>query len=761
MANEALQSGGNGLIFRDNQLTLADGFSAENADASSMSLPQLLDAFRRRKWLILALILVGSLLGLAVTLATTPIYEARSQIEINPDTVAAVDVEQNPGSRIRIDGIFLQTQTELLKVRVLRERVARDQKLDLNDTIVNQNLSPRKRLEGAVDWLGKNVSIVNISDTRIFTVDVTSPSAKLSADIANSYAKNFISANLEKQFESSGFARDFLSEQLKETREKLEDSEIELVSYARSHQIIDIGTQDSVSGSTRVQTLPAANLARLNDAYADAKSKRIVAEQRSRNADGLSRGVSANDRNIKELQGDIARLRAEYAQKRQIYKPDYPQMVELQRRIDAMRRSINGLSSDDRRGNTAGLVAELRAAQGEERALARQLEKLKSTVLGERSLGIQYGILQREVDTNRALYDALLQRYKEVGVAGGNVENLITLVDKAQPPRGAVRPILMVNLILGLFGGLGVAVAFVLLSDILNDRIRSPVDVERRLNLKLIGLVPESDEDVGFSELINDPKSPIYEAYLSIVNQLRFATSEGFPKSLLISSTVPAEGKSSTAFAIAKILSRQKRKVLLIDSDLRMPTFVHGGHEVLAEVAGGNQGTAQHKAGLVNLIVGDRKLDEAIVKVENHFDLLPAGDIPPNPAEILSSIRLVELLEELAGNYDAIIIDGPPVLGFADAPILSSIATSSLMVIAADEARTSQIRSTLKRLQDSEASIVGAVLTRVKGGADDYGHNYAYDYRQNSQTSRNGGFARKRGKADQDGRSIRVTEKNG
>jgi len=696
-------------------------FSA--AQGAGLDLSQIVQSILRHKLLLISLSIIGLILGLIVTILSTPSYMAESRIEVNPDTVAAVDVEGASTQQITVDQTFLDTQAELLKTRELRQRIVRDQKLDLNEAIVNQELPSRDRITQAAAWLSNHSEVEHIEGTRIFRIAITSPDAKLSANIANSYAKSFISNNLNRQFETSSFAREFLSEQLEEVRGKLENSERELIGYAQDKDILELTSNDGSAGGV-AQTLPASSLQQFNAAYAEARARRIAAEQRYRQAASLSQASANNDATSRSIKTELARLRAEYAQKLQIFKPDYPQMIELRRQIDVLDSSIGQFTTVDKNSRVQALAAEYKAALGEEKGLAAQVEQLKEQVSGERSLGVQYNILRRDVDTNRAVYDALLQRFKEVGVAGGNVENLITLVDPAEAPKTPVSPILAVNILLGLFGGLGLAIATGLISDMLNNTIRTGNDVEQTLGLKLIGTIPTDDEDRDFAETLLDAKSPVLEAYMSVVNQLKFSTSQGIPARLLLSSTLPGEGKSSTAYAISKVLARQHNRTLLVDCDLRMPTFKNTDRAAPRNGDLADDG----QIGMVNLIVEDRAIDSAIITMEDNLHIIPVGDIPTNPAEILASEKLADLLTELQKKYDVIVLDGPAVLGFADAPILSSLASGTVMVVEAERAKINQIKSSLARLQKSNAKMIGAILTKVRPGQEGYGYDYSDSY---------------------------------
>ena len=328
-------------------------------------------------------------------------------------------------------------------------------------------------------------------------------------------------------------------------------------------------------------------------------------------------------------------------------------MVRLRQQITALRRNIAQESSSLSNSVSGTYAADYRTALARERELQVRVAQLKGSALNLRERSIQYTILQREVDTNRALYDGLLQRFKEVGVAGGVGENLVSIIDRARTPTSPYSPRLLLNVLFGLVGGVLLGIGYAFGKEFLADSIETPDDLEQRLGLRALGVIPKFAKTDRFVKLISEPRSPISEAYQSAVTSLRFTTTDGTPKTLLISSSRPSEGKSSTSLALAQAFARGGQRTVLVDADMRMPTFMPGQPDAI---------------GLSNLLSGDRDVGAAIhqASLPNLF-FLSSGPMPPNPAELLSSARFAEVLEELSALFDRIIIDGPPVLGLADA----------------------------------------------------------------------------------------------
>jgi succinoglycan biosynthesis transport protein ExoP len=339
---------------------------------------------------------------------------------------------------------------------------------------------------------------------------------------------------------------------------------------------------------------------------------------------------------------------------------------------------------------------------------------LKGAVLNLRGRSIQYNILQREVDTNRSLYDALLQRYKEIGVAGGIGSAPVSIVDRADAPGFPYKPNLLLNLLLGLFGGALAGIAGAVGLEFLNDTIKTREDVRNKLRLACLGSVPKTSARDTFVEDLKNPASVVSEAYSAVVAALRFSTEAGIPKVLLITSTQPSEGKSSTALALAQNFARRDKKVLLIDSDLRKPAFK----------------ASSDKIGLTKLLTSEDRIDGHIVETQHdNLLLLPSGPLPPNPADLLSTGRIRTILNEAAERADVVIVDAPPTLGLADVPLLASAAGHVLFVVESGKTRTRAAIEAINRIEATGAHILGVTLTKSTDSGIGYGYKgYGYGY---------------------------------
>lgn len=690
------------------------------------------------KWrnFVIAAIVVTLLLTLLYSYTRTPLYSATSQI-IMQDSAQLLPKEGRATPVLVNNTTFLATQLGLIKSESQAKRVVARARLAQNSAYANQGANAKDRLDQAASVVRNQVSVENVRDSRLINITITSPSAVTSANLANIYAEEFIKGNLERGYESTKNAREFLEKQLENTRLKLEESERGLVAFATSRRIIELGTDKEGNAS---RSLDASNLMRLNDALADARIDRITAEKNMRF--GNAGSESAAEGNAQQtLRSQKAQLEAEYQQKLAIFLPDYPEMTALRERIRSLDRAITGEAGNSRSSRSENLTAQYRAAVAKENELVGKVDALKGDLLALRTRSIEYTILQREVDTQRVLYDGLLQQYKSISVADGASDNDVTIVDNARVPGGPISPNIPLNLIMGLIAGtlLGFGGAFLI--EFVGDSINLPEEVERKLNLTLLGVMPSTDKGDRISDEAIDPKSDVAEAAYSLRTALQFTTSHGAPKSLLLTSSRPAEGKSSVSFALALAFARQGKKVLLVDADMRRPTFYPGLQ------------SRDDEAGLSNVLTGQLEGELPVRKTgAANLWLMTAGPSVPNPADLLSTTAYREMTEKALKRFDIVIADGPPILGLADALLLAAQSEAVIMVVEASTIRRSQVLNALNRLRSSNAHVVGAVLNKFnrKNSGYGYGYGYGYSYAYRDQESRD----------DKDDRKIVLTARD-
>lgn len=685
----------------------------------ALQLPFLLELWQiivRHKWWILSFGLMGLLAGLALLMVTAPTYRASVRLEVNPAPNQILE-GQRPGQARQQDATFIETQIGLLQSRSLADRVVRKLGLANKPAFAPQGLSRDKRQLISRNKLVGSLQIEPKRGSRIIDVGFVSTDRIQAAQIANSYADNYMQSILDRALDKTAFEREFLRKRLETIRIKLEDSEQALVDYARAKGLVTIQQLDNKGQGTST-SLNNNVLAGLSQSIAEAEQKRIEAEQRYRQIQRVPNAFAESNDAKNAQNAELIQLQAQYAEMRQIYKPAYPDMLKLQRRIDVLKNAVNSDGSSSVSRVLQKAAAEYGAALGGERELKARLTEIKTNVLSERQQNVQNTILQREVDTNRALYNSFLQQFKTVSATGGVGENPVAIVDRADVPTSPVGPSVPLHLLLGSLLGLGAGLALAFVLDMVNNNISSPSDVEQKIGIKSLGAIPVVPKDENVSDLLEDPKSAITEAYLTVANKLRMATENGIPRILLLTSTLPGEGKSSSAYGLARSLAKSGRKVLLVDADLRRPTFIVDGKK-----RDGN--------GFTNVLTGEREARDVITTIHPNLSLMPAGDIPPNPSELFSGTKLEPMIRQLAEHFDIVILDCAPILGFVDAPMLATIADGTIIVYEAGRVRSAMAQSSAKSLQAIGAYIIGGLVTKFSDKHDEYGYSYGYAYNYN------------------------------
>lgn len=702
-------------------------------------LKEILSVLVRRKSIIIASIILSSIIAFFYAASITPLYRATTTVKIDQEGDKLRDFSN--AFEDKQDRNFHQTQFDLLKSRALARRVMEkmevsrvvDKQLesDLEQTIIldgknNFAHSIREAIQSVVSIvmpqsnkqevnLGSvpvEMSFVNslsISPSRrsnVVELHFISPDPELAATSVNTLAEEFIKMNLEGMSESSAYAKTYLTEQIARTKQKLEESESKLVKYAKEKQII---TTDSK------QSLISASLEVLNAAYSEAQNQLVDAESEYRQRSKVSGDIRLLENAvIQGLKTQRNALQAQYKKDLLTYKPAFPAMVALKQQINDVQRQINVEMNNINKKSKDDLEVKYFSAREKEQTLAKKLELKKAELMAQRDKNIGYTTLEREVETNRQLYDNLLQRMKEVGIAGGVVSNNISVVDKAFVPYRKYSPNTQKNLMMGAVLGLMIGIGLAFLREKFDDRIRTVEDLEAFSQYPVLGIFPYI-KDKAKKEgavLLEEQHELESEAFHSLVNNLRYLDKAGIPKVLHISSASPSEGKSNTVINMAMIIAQSNKKVLLIDADLRKPRI----HKYLDVNAG---------IGLSDFLIEESEFNEVITETKySNLSVITAGSFMPNSAKLLADERLMELLENASNEFDHVIIDSPPVLGLADALILSNRSNATVFAVASNQTKRAHLEDALKRLKLGYGNVVGFVMTKSKSTKKDY---YSYE----------------------------------
>jgi len=719
----------------------------------------------KRKWILIAF--AGSLVVFTGIFSFTakPQFKSTATLMIEDASARMLSMEESFAYRTPVfrDLTFFNTQIRLIKSKSLADRVVK--KMDLLSrpefNPENKKNSLGRKLIGFVTlrWLfpGKkenngnlasdyllnpysdiartireNIKVATISDTKLVEVSYTSSDSRLSAELVNTLAEEFISFSIEKRYENTQQASDFLKEQITTLREDLTSKERELQKYGEEKELVFMNDQESTVINT---------FADLNQAYTQARIERIRAEgnyRELRNLDVDTLPEFVNIASLQELNTEYTRLKSDYKEKIKIYKPDYPVMVQLKARIDSMKDEIKNAFD--------ALEADYSAASRRERNLLNTLNKQKAEVAQMKSDAIVYNSLKIEVDNIQNILSSLIEKQSETLISsrlGGVKASNISIIDRAEVSDYPVSPKKKLNLILALLFGLSGGIGLCFLLEYLDNTIKGPEDIERISELSSLGIISylppnglkkqnadiyaHISEDVngeeGLSEikeveLINHkfPKIFISEDYRTLRTSLLLSRADNPPKTILFTSAMPKAGKTSTAANMAVAFAQLEKKVLLVDSDLRKPRL----HRIFK---------TENQKGLSGYLTGKIKLGDSIktTSVENIW-LLSSGHIPPNPAELLNSQKMNMLIENVPKDFDIVLIDSPPVLAVVDAVIVASLVDTTVFVIKAGETTYRSFAGAVEQLKKGNADIAGVVFNEVKVGKGGYNYMSYYNY---------------------------------
>ncbi|QZH76411.1 MAG: polysaccharide biosynthesis tyrosine autokinase [Erythrobacter sp.] len=703
------------------------------APAKVLSAEALRAMLWRQRFILVTVITFALLLGFIFYLLATPVFQATASVRVDLNTGGRQLVEGQELADPYVPTNQIATELETLSQVIASRSMARNvvDSLDLQNSAtllgdlvtegppagMDEESFAQQRREAAVSMVRAGVSTEIPPNTQIISISFASRDRVLAAQIANSYAENFLADDLNRSIAANAYAREFLEEQIADVRGQLGEAEVSANQYARANRIIgeplQMASEDgSESGSA--PTLAAANLMQVNQAFGDARAARIAAEQRwlaIANVPAAQLPEVQQNSTIQTLRTQLAQRSSALADLQERYREDYPEVRELQSEISVLERQIARASEEIK----AGIRNEYRVAQRQEVGLQQELLSVTDASLDEQDLQIQRSQLDREVVSLRDQLAALMERYNQISAVANLRSSKVTPLDPAIVPTVPSSPNLLNNLIVALVLGIGLAAAIALLREILDDRLHSIDDVENRLGMPAIGQTPFVSEQAA--EELEDPFSPLSEAYSSIRASLDFALSTGEQKVIQFTSSQPAEGKTTSCVAVAQKYASVGRKVLLIDLDLRRPSVAR------------HLGMAKSDVGVVDVLFGRVTLAQAVKKsTQGNLDVLPVAAIPREPVEILSSALVAEMLKQARETYDIVLIDSSPVIGIADAPLLSRFVDAVVFVVEANRANGRVTRSAVRRLRDMNAHIVGAIVTKFRALEAGQGYNYQYQY---------------------------------
>ncbi|MCJ1960830.1 GumC family protein [Novosphingobium mangrovi (ex Hu et al. 2023)] len=708
--------------------TSSDVLASDPSDAFSLDISGFIGLLKRNVKLLGAMMLASVLIAVAVTLLATPVYEATSVIRFEADATQTVQIGSSGGA-VASPGDFermAETQVELIQSRAIAEMVFEQAKLGANREFLalvgveasgadgQAAVQEREEIEKAsVAYLQSGVSVEAIAKTELTNINFSSSDPRLAARIANAYASATERMDLQHKFNGSSYAREYLKNQLGLARERLEQSEMALNAYLAMNGLIAIspGGEDG-SGATTV----VSDLANSATTANEATNARIAAEQAWRTAQSkpiMNVPQVLADAQVQQLRSQLANARAKLTQDRNTYGKAHPAVQADQEAVDAISAALRSAAQEV----LNGLRTTYETALKQEEALLSRVNGLKDDAVSEERLGVRSNILRREVATNRSLYDALLQRQKEVAAAAGINKSAVSVVDAAVVPSSPVSPNLWLNLAVSIFAGLFFGLLVVLVKSQLNRQLHTPEDFAAATGLPLLGIVPHLDADESIGAELDKPRSSLSEAFNTVLTHTALARPGGLPRVFQVTSSLEGEGKSATSFALARSIAKRGARVLVIDADLRRPSM----HVYF--------GAREAKLGLAEVLSNNASFEDAVQSTAyENISVLVAGTIPPSPTELLAHSNLAALIKKAQSEYDFVLVDGPPLLGLADALLLGSCVKSVIFVSESGRVTRPSLRHALERLGKASPDVLGLVVSKFKASNDTDYYYYATNY---------------------------------
>jgi succinoglycan biosynthesis transport protein ExoP len=736
---------------------------------------------RRHLWLVLGiLVLVTSVT--AVYMGRQPdIFESASQVQVDLETAnnpAIGALKESPiilGSNFQ-DPTYFNTQLQILTSAALLGRVTKTLDLEHNQNFLHPQAHTRSVWESvqSLVGLGKNegppkqpegnklqpqsraaavaasdpnetnrlqpyVSMLQglmtakpITDTRIIEIRFKHQDPEVAEKINNMIADTFVVSNLERKTETSSTAGDFLQKRIAELQSEIRQGEEQLINYAKNNQILSLDAN---------QNTVVDRLAGLNKQLLEAENERKTAESAYRStvapgaleaqAEATNNSAAAPEAKLAELKQKRAQLLLEYTEK-------YPEVRDIDQQIALLEKQSTQMRTHTESVLKTNLETRYRQAQQKEQALRDAFNKQRAETLTQNEAAVNYRIFQQEIETNKSLLDGLLKSSKENDVILAGTPNNIHVVDHASRPRAPIGPKRRQAIMLAALFSLILGIALARYLDYVDDSIGTSEDVENFLRLPSLAVIPalggfrrgrflsalpggpkKNGHQGGAELLLNaSQRSPLAEAYRQLRTSVLLSAAGGAPQTLLVTSSQPGEGKTTTVVNTAMILAQTGAKVVIVDADMRRPRI----HTIFG---------LENVIGLSSILASKMGEEDILCIVQQHEEsglyVLPSGRIPPNPAELLGSDQIRGLMRVLENTFTHVVIDSPPIASFTDGVLLSSLADGVLLVVHGGAASRHIVRRARQLLADVGAKIFGVVLNNVTASHHDYYYNRKYE----------------------------------
>ena len=702
--------------------------------------PHLLDyliILRKHQWLIFTFILTVVTVVTIASFKMKPVYQAAARVEVDKESQNMQPFpDSNTFGEYEDAENYIETQTKILQSETMALMTIKS--LDLArypefggrpNAIAWQQAgaSPqRPAILGA--FLGR-LAVKRVPNTRLIEVQFEAEDPQLAAQVVNSHLQNYVEQNFRSKYDATTQASNWLSAELEELRIKVERSEDARIAYERENQIWQIDEKQDIT-TQKLSDLSKA----VTDAQTDVALKEALYRMASSgNVDALP--AARNNDVIANLLKRKSDLDEQYAEALDQYGPNFPKVL----RLAVQQKEVDNNLASARKTMVESVEEEFTTARSHVELLQEALDNQKAEANDLAEKLVQYHILQHDADSNKQLYDGLLQKLKEASITAGLRSSNIRVVDPALAPTGPSRPQKARNILLavlvGVVGGIGLA----LLREYLDNTVKSPDDIEALTGLPSLAVVPSlpglPSTQGRLSRLAREaaprsatgprvellsylqPKSQISEAFRALRTSLLLSQADHPPQVILVTSALPREGKTTAAVNLAVTLAQLGDRTLLMDSDLRKP-----GIRRALNLTGGKE------VGLSSYLAGVSTLDEVLMPhpTINNLIALTTGPVPPSPADLLSSHRMREAITDLRHRFKFVVIDSPPVMAATDAVILSALTDGVLLVVRSGETPKEAFTRTRDLLAAVKCRLLGVVLNAVDSSAPDYYYSYRY-----------------------------------
>jgi len=672
----------------------------------------------KRRLTVLTFFVIVFVVVLIGALSATPIFEAASKVLIEKVELYNMSM-MNPYST-PYDPEFYDTQLQLIKSTAVAQKVVKT--LNLDDTYEtyfpeSKGMFPKDKPKTDIlaEIIRNGIIVTPIKNTKIVNISYMSPNPDFAVLVANSVAEAYIEEMLEMRMSFSRYSISWMTGKAEEEKRKLENSEKALQEYMRSHDILTL--QDRIA-------MTPEKLTEFNSQMIKAETRRKELEalysqiMRTGTKDAETIPAITSDPTVQSIRTQIMTAEQNIEDLSKRYGKKHPSMIKAEEELKILHQRKN----QEINRIIASIKNEYELARANESSIRSAVSSTRSEAINLNEKYVQYGVLAREAETNKQLYDALMKGVKEQSVTGELQNVRIWVVEKAKKPGAPVKPKKLMNVLLGLVVGLlgGVGLAFFF--EYLDNTIKSPEEIEAKLGLPVLGIVPvmESTEENIEEIIMKDPQNVISESYKTLRTAIMLSSANRPPKNILITSMGPEEGKTVTSVNLSLTIARSGYSVLLIDGDLRKPRV----HTIFG---------LNNLSGLSTFLAGATNDIETVFKQPaTNLTVIPSGPPPPNPSELLGSSRMNELMRILNDRFDVIIWDSPPLMTVTDSLILSKILDGTIIVTRAGKTTYEVVRRGIRTMKgrragDMESHVLGIVINALDIKKSDYYYNY-YNY---------------------------------